>query len=69
MMQFYICIYACVYACVCACMRVHGCVHAFIKIHTPTHTPACDRGTRARIIISVIQEIKQIIIIINYYHG
>jgi len=60
---------------VCVYAHVHGCVHAFIKIHTPTHTPACDRGTRVRIIISVIREIKQIIIIIiiiiiiNYYHG
>lgn len=52
--------------CVCVCACVYACafVYAYCKIYTPTYTPACDSDTCARITISVIREIKQIIIII-----
>lgn len=47
----------------CAYIRVSVC--AFLYIHTPTHACVQEHDLLARVIISVIREIKQIII--NYY--
>lgn len=63
--QFYICIYVCGYACV----RVHSYtrilkyIHPHIHTHTHTRVRVCARCTRV-LLLSVIREIKQIIIII-----